>query len=188
MAAELTPAVWTISLRETASTPCRPNSRSAARRRRWRVASPAFRRLLSAAVVTEAFRFRRDADLGEGVELARADDDGADLHAQLLLQALLDRRADAFELGRVAVAHDRDDELVAVVLAHGAHEVVVERARDRACAVADGLGPHVDAAQLDHVVAAAGERAHPSEPAPARALAGRVEVRQVHDVVPELGA
>ena len=87
-----------------------------------------------------------------------------------------------------APADDRDDQLVATVDAHGAHEPVGLHAVDRHRQVADRLGPHVHTAQLHHVVAAPGEGSHAPQPAPARALLARVEVREVHDVVPELRA
>src|SRR5215207_8682808 len=140
------------------------------------------------ALITESLQLGRHVHLGPRIELAGPNHLGDDAHAETLLQPLLDRGGDGRELGRIAVTGDRDDELVAVLDADGPHEPVGGDAGNGERDLADGFRPHVHAAQLHHVVAAALERAHAAQPASARAPLARVQVREVHDVVPELWA
>ena len=117
------------------------------------------------------------------------DDLGADLDAEPVAQPALDLFADRVALGFRGArstaettsssrfsSRMRADEVVALDPFHGHGDV------------AHGLGPDVDAAELDHVVAAPRERADAAQPAAALALAARVQVREVHDVVAELRA
>src|SRR5437763_5384044 len=76
------------------------------------------------AFITEPLQLGRHVHLGPRIECAAPDHLGGDAHAETLFEPLLDRAGDGRELGGVAVAGHRDDELVAVLDTDGPHEPV----------------------------------------------------------------
>ena len=111
-------------------------------------------------------------------------------HAEPVLEPRLDRVARARRTSTASpVAHDRDDQLVAVAVAHGAHEPVGRRRRRPSSAISPTASGHtLTPRSFTMLSPRPANGAILPQPAPARALLARVQVRQVHDVVPELRA
>src|SRR4029077_16233292 len=83
------------------------------------------------AFITEPLQLRGHVDLGPRVERARYDHLDPDAHTEAVLEPGLHRGRDRRERGRVAVAHDRELQLVAAVAPHRSYEPVRSDPLDR---------------------------------------------------------